>query len=445
MSRRARALRAAGIAIRFALAVGLAAATGASAAAEDAAAAGATGETGPDARKAQREEELATLTRDIEISADRQAAIAREIRAIDRDKDALNADLLRTAQRIRNLERQLSATEDRLRRLVENEDTVRASLAERQDVLAEVLSALQRIGGNPPPALAVRPSDALSAVRGALLLNAVMPEIHVEAQALASDLAELRRLKTSIAAERDRLAADATRLEEERSRVELLIASKRRQRETTEAGLEQERQRAAELAERATTLKALIASLEEEISAAKKAAAEAEKVRAAAPSADPFADPGRLAPAIAFADAKGRLALPVAGTPIRSFGEDDGFGGMTQGESIGTRSGAQVVAPTDGWVVYAGPFRSYGQLLILNAGDGYHVLLAGMERIDVELGQFVLAGEPVAVMGETRLASAATLDLGATQPVLYVEFRKDGSAIDPTPWWDRADNEKGRG
>ena len=78
---------------------------------------------------------------------------------------------------------------------------------------------------------------------------------------------------------------------------------------------------------------------------------------------------------------------------------------QTQGLSLATRPGASVLAPADGWVVYAGPFRSYGQVLILNAGDGYHIVLAGMERIDAALGQFVLGGEPVAVMGETRLAS----------------------------------------
>src|SRR5205823_9762967 len=110
-------------------------------------------------------------------------------------------------------------------------------------------------------------------------------------------------------------------------------------------------------------------------------------------------DPGRLSPAIAFASARGALPLPVNGVRIRDFGSSDGLGGTEKGLWIASRSGAQVTAPCDGWVVYAGPFRSYGQLLILNAGGGYHILLAGMERISVDLGQFVLTGEPVAVMG----------------------------------------------
>jgi septal ring factor EnvC (AmiA/AmiB activator) len=396
-------------------------------------------------RKAKREAELAALTKDLTLSGDRQSALAREIRSIERDRQALNADLLRTAQRVTRLEEQLAATEDRLRRLGENEDKVRASLVERQDVLAEVLSALQRIGRHPPPALAVRPEDALSAVRGALVLNSVMPELNLEAQALASDLASLRQLKVSSAAERDRLVADGKRLAEERARVEMLVSSKRREREQSEARLAEEQARSERLAGEAGTLKELIASLESDIESARKAAEAAKQASAAGGLRGAIGDPGRLAPAVPFAQTKGTLSLPVTGAVLRDYGVDDGFGGMTQGRSIATRTGAQVVAPSDGWVVYAGPFRSYGQVLILNVGDGYHVLLAGMERTSVEQGQFVLAGEPVAVMGETRVASAATLDLSALQPVLYVEFRKDGVSIDPTAWWARPEEEKVRG
>jgi septal ring factor EnvC (AmiA/AmiB activator) len=128
---------------------------------------------------------------------------------------------------------------------------------------------------------------------------------------------------------------------------------------------------------------------------------------------------------------------------IREFGASDRLGGTEKGLSISTRAGAQVTAPCDGWVVYAGPFRSYGQLLILNAGGGYHVLLAGMERISVDLGQFVLTGEPVAVMG-AGAQTAALVAVGAGQPVLYVEFRKDGIPVDPGPWW-ATNGEKVRG
>ena len=117
---------------------------------------------------------------------------------------------------------------------------------------------------------------------------------------------------------------------------------------------------------------------------------------------------------------------------------------LEKGISIATRAGAQVTAPADGWVVFAGAFRSYGQLLILNVGGGYHVLLAGMDRISVDLGQFVLAGEPVAAMG-TGSHIAAILATGSSQPVLYIEFRKDGAPVDPGPWWVAGEGEKVRG
>ena len=151
-----------------------------------------------------------------------------------------------------------------------------------------------------------------------------------------------------------------------------------------------------------------------------------------------------MAPAVAFAATRGHLRLPVNGVRIREFGASDGIGGTQKGLSLATHAGADITAPCDGWVVYAGPFRSYGQLLILNAGGGYHVLLAGMERISVDLGQFVLTGEPVAVMGGGSQVSSA-IATGAKQPVLYVEFRKDGTPIDPSPWWATNEGEKVRG
>ena len=129
--------------------------------------------------------------------------------------------------------------------------------------------------------------------------------------------------------------------------------------------------------------------------------------------------------------------MPLSGSGSAFLAEANAIAGAS-------RPGAQVTTPCDGWVVYAGPFRSYGQLLILNAGGGYHVLIAGMERISVTIGQFVLTGEPVATMGTTSRV-ASILATNASQPVLYVEFRKDGTPIDPGPWWAANEGEKVRG
>jgi septal ring factor EnvC (AmiA/AmiB activator) len=149
-----------------------------------------------------------------------------------------------------------------------------------------------------------------------------------------------------------------------------------------------------------------------------------------------FASPSRLKPAMPFAQAKGTLRLPAQGVQLKAFGDTDADGTTLKGISLKTREEARIIAPADGWVVYAGPFRSYGQLLIINAGGGYHILIAGMSRIDVSLGQFVLTGEPIAVMGSPSAPSVSGDE--NSSPVLYVEFRKDGKPVDPGPWWAEA-------
>jgi septal ring factor EnvC (AmiA/AmiB activator) len=145
-----------------------------------------------------------------------------------------------------------------------------------------------------------------------------------------------------------------------------------------------------------------------------------------------MASPGRIQPAIPFHLAKGRLPQPAQGRRAIAFG-DKTQTGRSQGIVIETRHNAQVTAPADGWIVYAGEFRSYGQILIINGGGGYHLLLAGLSRIDVQLGQFVLAGEPVGVMASPPKGAPAQSQENA--PVLYVELRKDHKPIDPDPWW----------
>ncbi|WP_343062268.1 murein hydrolase activator EnvC family protein [Hyphomicrobium methylovorum] len=144
-------------------------------------------------------------------------------------------------------------------------------------------------------------------------------------------------------------------------------------------------------------------------------------------------NPGRIKPAIPFGSAKGKLPLPAQGARALAFGDRTQYGGQSKGIVIETRYGGQITSPCDGWVLYAGEFRSYGQLLIIDGGDGYLMLLAGLSQIDVQPGQFVLAAEPVGTMsvGQKNSPSSARV----SGPVLYVELRKDGRPIDPDPWW----------
>jgi len=396
----------------------------------------------PEAQKGARQEELDKVQAEQKKNAELTVRLKAELEAIGEDRRKLNTMLLGSAASIRELENRMTAAEGRLGSLQASEDTVRRSLGSRRAVIAEVLAALQRVGRKPPPALMVSPEDALQSVRTAILLGAVLPDMKTEVDTLMADLAELVRLRSEIAAERDGLGRDLAALSQERIRMTVLVAERQRKQSDTEKALESERARSVQLARAADNLKELIGRIEQEIASAARAAAAARGSDSKASFAA-LNDPGRLSPAIAFASARKTLPLPLNGIKIREFGMPDGLGGTEKGLSLASRAGAQVTAPCDGWVVYAGPFRSYGQLLILNAGGGYHVLLAGMERISVDLGQFVLTGEPVAVMGGGP-QSAAAVATGSSQPVLYIEFRKDGSPVDPSPWW-ASDSEKVRG
>jgi septal ring factor EnvC (AmiA/AmiB activator) len=391
----------------------------------------------------QRDQELNALREQQRQSAEAEAALKREIEALGADRRKLNRELLDTATRIRDLERKIAATEARLKPLDADEARLRQSLESRRATIAEVLAAIQRMGLHPPPALLVSPEDALKSVRSAMLLGAVVPELRERVEALAHDLGELVRLRKAIAAEHEGLKKEIAAIETDRARMAALIAERQKQQTEREASLAAERARAHDLARQAGNLQELIAKLEAGLDKKTRAARETGQPDAAA-GTSARRDPGRLTPAVNFASLKGRIQLPVNGVKIRDFGTPDSAGGAEKGLSIATRAGAQVTAPADAWVVYAGPFRSYGQLLILNAGGGYHLLLAGMERISVDLGQFVLAGEPVAVMGNGSHI-AAILATGSSQPVLYIEFRRNGTPIDPGPWWASGEVEKVRG
>jgi septal ring factor EnvC (AmiA/AmiB activator) len=397
-----------------------------------------------------RQRELATVREQQKRASEMQDKLKAELAAIGQDRGKLNAQLIETATRVRAVETGIDTAEKRLVELDAREQGMRISMQSRRGEIVEVLSALQRAGRRTPPALLVRPEDALKSLRTAMLLGAVVPEIRKRADRLATDLGELVTLRQTIRTERDTLNTDRDKLKADQTRLTALVDERQRQLNVAERDAATEAARALALAKQADSLQSLIGTMEQDGGSAAKAAqiASLQGTPAALANGKPnlaaLNNPQRLTPAIAFASAKGLFALPVNGTKIRGFGSSDGTGGILKGISLASRPGAQVTTPCDGWVVYAGPFRSYGQLLILNAGGGYHVLIAGMERISVGIGQFVLTGEPVAIMGTTSQV-ASVLATSTNQPVLYVEFRKDGTPIDPGPWWAATEGEKVRG
>lgn len=393
-----------------------------------------------EARRAATQADYERALSEIQLSEERKAAIAASIATLKKDNASITAALIQAAKTEKKLAEDVEEISVRLIALRGQEDGIKASLAERRAVLAEVLGALQRMGLNPPPAILVKPEDALSSVRSAILLGAVVPEMRSETAMLLADLRERSRVAASIEAERGRLTQTANEQVAEMRRLGMLLEEKRRLQAQSETVLAAEQKRSEELAASASSLQDLIGKLEQEgqIARAKAeaaAAAEAERLARAEALLDrPVPEANRLA-SIPFGALKKQVALPVAGRHGSRFGDPDDNGGVKYGDTITTQSGAIVTAPAAGNVLYAGAFRSYGQLLILDAGDGYHVVLAGMGRISVTLGQSVLAGEPIGAMSETRVAGPVSLKDGSTGPDLYVEFRKDGKPVDPAPWW----------
>jgi septal ring factor EnvC (AmiA/AmiB activator) len=401
------------------------------------------------------ESELRELAKTIAEANQRTQSLEASIAGIERTTAGLRDALVASAEKRKDLERQVIANETRLKDLAGREAAVKTSLKARRGLLAEVLAALQRMGRNPPPALLVTPDDALSSVRSAILLGAVVPGIRGETEKLAADLDALANLRRDIAAERETYVRTMASAIEEEQKMTLLAAENDKLNAKNRAALDSERKRAAELAARSTNLEGLIASLEGEIASAKAAAeaAKAEEARRASLSpeerakldaGDGLPDKNRIAPAYAFSTLKARLDLPVAGEVLRLFGDDDGTGHSAQGLTVAAKAGMVVTAPADGWIMFAGPFRSYGQMVIMNAGDGYHIVMAGMDQVTARQGQFAVAGEPLGQMGEKRIASAAGLHLETDRPTLYIEFRKDGKPVDSKPWWSVKDLGKAR-
>jgi murein hydrolase activator len=227
----------------------------------------------------------------------------------------------------------------------------------------------------------------------------------------------------------------------------IMVSERQRAAEEIAAALSSERAKSDSLAAEAQTLQDLVAAVErakveetrrQQAEAEARAKAEAERLaREEAAKAQAEADAERAArPPMEFAKSLGKLDYPVHGTIWKGFGADNGMDGHTSGIFLTSQAKAQVLSPVDGTIAFAGTFHSYDQVVIINPGDGYLVLLAGMHEITAAQGQTVRAGEPVGIMGVKPANMALAADLTKTvSPVLYVEFRKRNEPVDPSPWW----------
>lgn len=348
------------------------------------------------------------------------------------EQQRIQARLVQAAAAAQTRERTLNEVEQRLAIYETREAEAMQALIAQRGKLASLLAVLQRMGREPPPALIVRPDDATAAARSAMLLSAVVPAVQSQASKLGKDLVELRTRRQKTADERLNVAAAADALEKDRNALRQLLDERRRFAQRTEQNLKVTQARISQLAGEAGDLRALIASLDEDAKRPRQTGTGQLVVRDIASAG--------AARNSSLDGLRGLLTLPANGELSSPFGSPDNLGGKLSGIYLQTRPGSQVTSPCDGKIMFAGPFRGYGRMLIIAANGGYHVLLAGLTQMDGIVGQVVLAGEPIGRMGSGLAPAARTTSSGTTPTArggerLYIEFRRNGIPVDPAPWF----------
>lgn len=349
---------------------------------------------------------------------ERERALERTAAAAETSLAALRQRSIAIAARTQEHEETILELEDRLDALEARRQQTAISLDERRQQLGGMLAALQRIAMHPPVALIALPTDPVDTVRSALLLRNTVPALVAQAGVLRGDLDALAELTQAVVTAREKLADEHTALDRQRVVLARLTEEKAALAQTTRQAHREAIDRAARLGREAKDLRDLMARL-----AAQRTHREAAVRLKPPPDPAPEASES-AAPRGASLRPPAPSSLPVRGRVDRAFGAPDEFGRPAKGLTIMARTGSTVVAPRDGVVVFAGPFRGLGQLLIIEHRDKYHLLLAGLARIDTAVGESVLAGEPVGIMQAAQGAGSA----------LYMELRRNGQPINPLPW-----------
>ncbi len=349
-----------------------------------------------------------------------QRAAQSKAKAANADEKRLASDRAATAAGLRAFEIESARAADQVADLAQRRAESQARLAERARALAPFLPLIQRLSLYPAETLLAVPESPEQSVRGILVLGGLTRQLEQDARALRTEQEQLAALQTQLDSAGAELAKRQSAQKQQAALLDQQLADVRNQRRAAESEANDWARKAAAEATRADNIRAAIARLEAERASA--AAREAAAVRshpetpARAASVPPLAG-GRIA----------GLAVPVAGSIVRQFG-DSIDGGSATGVTYQPPPSARVAAPCGGRVVFAGPFRSFGQLMIIDCGSQYHVVLSGFDHIDAQLGQTVKAGDPVGAMpGWNPLALLR-------RPTLQLELRHDGEPTNPAPY-----------
>jgi len=337
---------------------------------------------------------------------------AQDVARARAEEQRLVAERVAAAARLQGLEGATLAAADRVVALTRRQREAEGRLEQRSAELAPMLPVIERLALYPAETLLAVPLPPEQAARGLLVLGGIGRQLEADAAAVRAGLAETARLRQQIEAELPDLATAQQEQAHAAMALDAEIGQARQKRRAAEDAAAEATRRAAAEAARAETLRAALSRLEAGRKAAEAAAAAHRQQVLASPD---------------LGGAHGRLTAPVGGTITRGWGEP-GESGPTNGVTYAAAPGARVVSPCSGRVVFASPFRSYGLLLIVDCGGGWHAVLAGMERLDAEAGASVREGEPVGVMPSWNPSA------GGPRPGLYLELRHAGRPVNPTPF-----------
>ena len=389
--------------------------------------------------------DLAKMEREVQAQNLEHKKLQAQATQISLELTRISKDMIASAKQIQNIEEKISRMESELETLRADLKKAEENFVVEDDNLIKTLSALQNLALKPTEALFVQPLTPVEIIRSAMLLREAVPYLQENAARIREDLEKIEAQKNLVEKQVARIIRQKKILEKEHEQMKALVQRKSKIRNAVEIKSVKAKKKVEQLASQANDLRDLLNKLEkqrqeklrrQEEERRRLAELKAAEARRAAEETKKLeekqrADLIKFKPEVInevgenFVKAKGHLLRPARGPVVTAYGEQMSKGVTSKGIIIKTRSQAQVISPYDGTVIFAGPFRGYGNLIIIEHGQGYLSLLAGLEEVDCELGQMLLAGEPVGQMPESGDAR------------LYVELRKDNHPVNPLTWIEK--------
>ncbi len=375
----------------------------------------------------------------IEAEAQKKVIESKKLQAkalqLNLELSKIDKTVIDLAQRIQNNEDKLSELEQKLFELKNDLTLKEAAFVKENNSLVQTLASLQNMSLNPSESVILQPLSPVDIIRSAILLRETVPFLNEKSSKLKVDLDSVYAQKQKVESTVDETRKQQTLLEKQQAEMRTLMKKKADLRKDVETKGAETQKIAEDLSSKAKSLRDLLDELERQKELMRKKQEEAERLAALkrqeemrrlntphTVDAKTYSSIKKQVQGGRFAKAKGTLSRPVRGTVVTEYGQLISKGVTSKGIVYKTRAGAQVIAPYDGTVIFSGPFKGYGNIIIVEHGDGYLSLLAGLGVIDCELGQMLLAGEPVGTMPDNNNAK------------LYVEIRKDRHPINPAPW-----------